>query len=659
MNTVKGKKTGWGFDPKTIDSSVRPQDDFFLFANGGWIKKTKLPSDESRWGSFIMLRHKTDYQQRTLLNELLKAPRIKEGPEKLVRDLYRSAVDMPLRNKLGTIPIIKWQRAIENISNTKDLLNYITKAHRVGISTLWNSSVDQDSKKSDSYILHLYQGGLGMPERDYYLKDEAEQKRVRAAYLIHIDTLLKLHGKTTTERAHISKVILKIETRLARASMNKEDTRDVEKTYNKMSVPSLTRLSPKINWNYYFKNSGIKNSSTIIVATPNFFKEVSRMLETVSIADWKIYLSWHLINDTASLLSEKFVKENFAFYGTVLSGVKKMKPLWRRALGTVNGTIGEALGKLYVERYFPQSAKKRMYALVSDLFIVYEDRIRALDWMSAQTKKKAITKLRKMNRKIGYPKRFRTYKGLSIDPTDYFGNIIRAHEQAHNREVRKLSRPVDRKEWFMTPQTVNAYCSFNLNEIVFPAAILQAPFFDENADDAINYAGIGAVIGHEMTHGFDDQGSKFDGNGNMKSWWTKNDKKQFAKRASLIAKQFDQYEAAAGVQVNGKLTLGENIADLGGLSIAYDAYQKRLKVTGRKNIDGFTPEQRFFLGFAQAEREIARPEFLKMAALTDPHSPAPCRVNGPVSNFEAFYSAFEVEKTDALYRPKNKRAKVW
>ncbi|TSD06409.1 MAG: putative metalloendopeptidase [Parcubacteria group bacterium Greene0714_7] len=659
MNTVKGKKTGWGFNPKTIDSSVRPQDDFFLFANGGWIKKTKLPSDESRWGSFIMLRHKTDYQQHTLLNELLKASRIKEGPEKLVRDLYRSAVDMPLRNKLDTTPIIKWQRVVEDISNTKDLLNYITKAHRVGISALWNSSVDQDSKKSDSYILHLYQGGLGMPERDYYLKNEAEQKRVRGAYLAHIDALLKLHGKTAEERAHISRVVLEIETRLARASMNKEDTRDVEKTYNKMNLSSLGYLSPSINWKHYFKNSGIKNVSTVIVATPNFFKEISRMLETISIDDWKTYFSWHLINDTASLLSEKFVKENFAFYGTVLSGAKKMKPLWRRALGTVNGTIGEALGKLYVERYFPQSAKKRMYALVSDLFIVYEDRIRALDWMSAQTKKKAILKLRKMNRKIGYPKRFRTYRGLKVDPTDYFGNIIRAHEQAHNREVRKLSRPVDRKEWFMTPQTVNAYCSFNLNEIVFPAAILQAPFFDENADDAINYAGIGAVIGHEMTHGFDDQGSKFDGNGNMKSWWTKKDEKQFAKRASLIAKQFDQYEAAAGVQVNGKLTLGENIADLGGLSIAYDAYQKRLRVTGRKNIDGLTPEQRFFLGFAQAEREIARPEFLKMAALTDPHSPAPCRVNGPVSNFEEFYSAFKVQKEDALYRPKNKRAKVW
>lgn len=656
---MKKQKNGWGFDPKTTDTSVRPQDDFFLFANGGWIKKAKLPSDESRWGSFIMLRHKTDYQQHALLNEILKAPKIKEGPEKLVRDLYRSAIDMPLRNKLGTTPLTSWQKAVEDISDTKDLLNYIVKAHRVGISALWNSSVDQDSKKSDSYILHLYQGGLGMPERDYYLKDEAEQKRVRNAYLIHIDALLKLHGKTPEERAHISSVVLKIETRLAHASMNKEDTRDVEKTYNKMSISSLARLSPKINWNHYFKDSGAKNISTVIVATPNFFKEISRMLESVSIEDWKTYLSWHLINDTASLLSEKFVKENFAFYGTVLSGTKKMKPLWRRALGTVNGTIGEALGKLYVERYFPQSAKHRMHTLVSDLFTVYEDRIRALDWMSSQTKKKAVVKLRKMNRKVGYPERFRTYKGLSISPTDYFGNIIRAHEQAHAREVRKLNRPVDRKEWFMTPQTVNAYCSFNLNEIVFPAAILQAPFFDEDSDDAVNYAGIGAVIGHEMTHGFDDQGSKFDGNGNMKSWWTKNDREQFAKRASLIAKQFDQYEAAPGVRVNGKLTLGENIADLGGLSIAYDAYQKRLKVTGRKNIDGFTPEQRFFLGFAQAEREIARPEFLKMAALTDPHSPAPCRVNGPVSNFGEFYSAFGVEKHDALYRAPKLRAKVW
>ncbi len=653
------KNKNWGFDPKTLDRGVRPQNDFFAYANGGWIKKAKLPKDESRWGSFIILRHKTDLQQRELVTKLLKKHSVSPGPEKLVRDLYLSATDMKLRNRLGTKPIEKWQRAIKAIHDTESLLGYIVKAHRVGISAIWNTYIDQDSKKSDRYLLHLYQGGLGMPERDYYLKNEPEQKRVRAAYLVHIEKLLKLYGVTPAEQRQMSTVIMRVETRMAKASMNKEDTRDVKKTYNKHSLKSLARFSPKIEWRRYFKLLGARTARDYIVATPGFFKEISHMLNDVSIEDWKTYLLWHLMNDAASLLSEKFVKENFAFYGTVLTGAKHMKPLWRRALGSVNGTIGEALGKLYVESYFGDSAKRRMNALVSDLFIVYKNRIRDLDWMSQETKRKAVLKLRKMNRKIGYPDRFKTYKGLIIKADDYFGNIIRAHERSHVRQMRKLTRPVDRKEWFMTPQTVNAYCSFNLNEIVFPAAILQAPFFSEESDDAVNYAGIGAVIGHEMTHGFDDQGSKFDGNGNMRTWWTAADRKRFDAASALIAKQFDAYEAAPGVQVNGKLTLGENIADLGGLSIAYDAYQKRLSKTGRKNIDGFTPEERFFLGFAQAEREIARPEFLKMAALTDPHSPAPFRVNGPMSNFEPFYKTFNVTKKDGLYRNPKIRAKVW
>lgn len=657
MKTKRPQNAPWGFDLKTLDTSIRPQDDFFMYANGGWIKKTKLPKDESRWGSFIILRHNTDTQLHTIVKELTGKRTVQNASEKLVRDIYLSATNTELRNSLGVTPVFAWQTKIKNITNKDDLLKYIAEAHRSGISAIFNTFVDQDSKKSDRYILHLYQGGLGMPERDYYLKDNPEQLRVREAYKKHIDALLKLYGMDASKRKEQLEVVMRVETLLAKASMSKEDTRDVEKTYNKHGAHSLTKLCPAFMWQSYFTKLGVKNSSQYIVATELFFKQLSTLLERISLSDWKIYLEWHLLNDSASLLSEPFIKENFSFYGTVLTGTKHMKPLWRRALGVVNGTVGEALGELYVKRYFPESAKRKMNILVTDLFEVYEKRILRLDWMTKATKRKAVLKLKKMNRKIGYPEKFKTYKGLQISPRDYFGNMIRANEYAHVREMKKLQKVVQRKEWFMTPQTVNAYCSFNLNEIVFPAAILQAPFFDERADDSVNYAGIGAVIGHEMTHGFDDQGAKFDGNGNMKVWWTKTDSKHFEKKARVMQKQYDSFIAAPGVNVNGKLTLGENIADLGGLSIAYEAYQKRLTKTGRKDIEGFSPEERFFLGFAQAEREIARPEFTKMAALTDPHSPAPCRVNGPLSNFDPFYKTFKLKSSDALFR-KN-RVTIW
>lgn len=650
----------WGFDTTTIDIKIRPQDDFFLYANGAWMKRTKMPEDESRWGSFVMLGRKTHEELKVILKELQKRKKLKKGvPAQLVRDVFLSVMDMKTRNRLGTEPLLKWRTAIQRIENTKDLLSYISKSDRAGVSGLWHSYVDQDSKKSSRYLLHFYQGGLSMPDRDYYLKDAPEQARVRERYRKHIGKLLELDGKSAHERDAYAQAIFKIETRLAKCSMAKEESRDVEKTYHKLSIASFSKNAPKIDWRSYLKEQGAGGIRECVVAQPKFFAEVSRMITEIPISEWKMYLEWQLINGAAELLSSKFVEEDFDFYGRTLTGAKKMKPLWRTALRFVNGSVGDALGKLYIEKHFTKEAKHRMDALVDDLFIAYERRIKALDWMSPATKKKAVVKMRMMKRKIGFPSRFKDYKGLDIRADDLFGNALRAHEYAHKRQMKKLLKKVDRNEWFMTPQTVNAYCNFNLNEIVFPAAILQPPFFDFHADDAVNYAGIGAVIGHEMTHGFDDQGAKFDGYGNMKSWWTKADKKHFEKKGTLLKKQFDAYIAAPGVQVNGKLTLGENIADLGGLSIAFDAYQARLKKTGRKDIEGFTPEQRFFLGFAQAEREIARPEFLKTLALVDPHSPAPCRVNGPVSNFEPFYEAFAVKKTDALYRESSKRAKVW
>ncbi len=656
----KSNQKSWGFDLTNIDHTVRPQDDFYRYANGGWIKKNKIPADESRWGSFIVLRHTTENQLHTLVLDIVNKKSHKAGsPEQLIADMYSSAMDLKRRNVLGVKPILPWIKEVRAINSTQELLDMIGRMHRLGIAVPWEFYIDQDSKNSAKYLLHLTQDGIGMPEREYYLSQAAEQTRVREAYKKHIKKILTLSGMKTSAAQNACDIVMKIETKLAKASMPKEDTRDSEKTYHKYSVSKLQKEVPQILWAQYFKQLGALGISELIVAQPDFFKKVGRMTSEVSLEDWKIYLEWHLINESASILSESFVKENYDFYGKTLTGSKQMRALWRRSLGAVNGTLGEALGQMYVERHFTREAKRRMEAIVADLFVAYEERIKSLDWMTPPTKKKAIAKLHAMNYKIGFPSKFDTYRGVEIKPDDFFGNFIRSHEYQHSKAMRRLKKPVDRSEWFMNPQTVNAYCQFNLNEIVFPAAILQPPFFNVEADEAVNYGGIGAVIGHEITHGFDDQGAKFDGQGNMKGWWTTKDKNRFTKKSEVLVTQFNAYEVVDGLKANGQLTLGENIADLGGASIAFDAYMNRLQKTGRKDIDGFTPEQRFFLGFAQAEQEIARPEFTKMATLTDPHSSAQFRVNGPVSNLDSFYTAFNLKKGDKLYRDPAKRAKIW
>ncbi|MCX6820266.1 MAG: M13 family metallopeptidase [Candidatus Adlerbacteria bacterium] len=642
----------WGFDGKNIDISVRPQDDFYQYANGGWIKKTKIPPEEAWWGSFNMLRFDTEHKLKNLMDALLKKKSYPKGSaEQMVSDYYRAAIDMPARNKLGITPLAPMRAKIAQITSQDTLLQTLAYLHKEGVSGVWNSFVDQDSKNSAKYILHLWQGGLGLPERDYYLKDEPEQKRVRDAYVVHIEKLLKLAGFSKNSIDRSQEVVMRIETRLAKASMKKEDARDPEKLYHKV------RLTPF--WKEYFARIGAKDVQNVIVGQPEFFTEALGMLKEVSLADWKVYLEWHLINDFAGSLSEAFVKENFRFYSQVMYGTKKMKPLWRRALGSTNGALGEPFGKLYVAEYFPAEAKKKMDALVSDLFDVYEERMQELDWMSPATKKKATKKLRAISRKIGYPNKWDMYKGVVIMPDDYFGNIERVHAHSYKKTLAKLKKSVDRDEWFMSPQTVNAYCSQTLNDIAFPAAILQWPFFDLSADDALNYAGIGTVIGHEMTHAFDDNGAKFDINGNMKNWWTPADKKKFEAKAKLVVGQANAHEVQPGVNMSGQLTLGENIADLGGLVIGWDAYQKHLDKTGRKIVGGLSPEMRFFLAFAQMERTIARPEIRKMRALTDPHGDAPFRINGPLSNFEPFYEVYGVTQGDKLYREPAKRAKIW
>ena len=652
------KKKAWGFDTRDIDEKVRPQDDFFHYASGSWMKKNPIPKTESRWGSFTMLRHTTEKQLNELLKKVVATKQAKLGSlEQMVRDFYLSGMDLKRRNVLGLTPLLPLLKRVEGIKTPEDMVRTIAHLERVGLSGVWGNGIDQDMKDSEKYIIYMGQGGLGMPDRDYYLKDDEESKRVRSAYQTHLEKLIALAGHTASAKQRAQSV-LKIETALAKVSMKKEDLRDVDKTYHKKSFGQLKKLTAKIDWAEYFKILGTQPKE-VVVMQPDFFIAVEKMFFSFPIEEWKVYLATHVVGDMASCLTPELEKENFAFYATVLTGTKDMKPLWRRILRVVNGGLSEVFGELYVKEYFPAEAKQKVAVIVADLFRAYAARIENLDWMSPATKKKALIKLHQMNRKLGYPDVWKSYKGIVITKDDYAGNILRVSAFEHRRATKRLTKPVDHKEWFMSPQTVNAYCSFGLNDIVFPAAILQHPFFDVSADDAFNYGAIGSVIGHEITHGFDDQGCKFDGKGNRKTWWTPTDRKRFAEKAKRLKKEFDGYEVESGIHVNGQLTLGENIADLGGISIAYDAYQLRLAETPRKDIDGYTPEQRFFLGYATTEREQERPEFRKTQVLTDPHSPSKFRVNGPLSNLPEFYAAFEVRKGDALYREPKNRAKIW
>ena len=649
-----------GFDVRDMDAAVRPQDDFFHFAGGGWLKRNKIPENESRWGTFMMLRVEAEKNLKKIVEDLLSSKNPKKGsPEQLVGDLYRSGMDLKTRNALGTKPISPLRERIQAVKDTKGLIALLAYLHRLGIGVPWDAGVDQDSKNSVRYALHLVQGGLGMPDRDYYLKDEPEFLRVRKAYVDHMLRIFGLLGYGKEEALLRAETVMRVETALARVSMNKVDSRDAEKTYHKMSIGELQDHAPQIVWRSFFKDAGVPAVPYVIVMQPQFLKAAAKMLITMPLPAWKVYLEWQVAGDASGFLSDSFAKANFA-YAQVLMGAKKMKPLWRRVLSVVNGSLGEPLGKIYVERYFDEKKKHKMDELVSDLFNAYEARIKRLDWMSTATKRKAREKLRLMARKIGYPRKWKSYAGLEIRSNEYFGNVLRIAQFEYKRQMKKLTRKtVDRDEWLMYPQTVNAYFLPNMNEIVFPAAILQPPFFDFNADDAFNYGSIGAVIGHEMTHGFDDQGAKFDGKGNMKDWWTAADKRKFEQKGKMLVAQYNEFVVADGVHVNGKLTLGENMADLGGVLIAFDAYQRHLEKTGRKDIAGFTPEQRFFLGCTLFDRELSRPEFAKMQVLNDPHSPCIFRINGPLAHIDEFYDAWGVEPGDNMYRAPKTRARIW
>lgn len=644
---------------KELNLKIRPQDDFFEYACGGWIKSNTIPASESHWGSFDQLRAENDKRLRTLV-EKVATKRGKSGsPIQLVRDFWLSGIDMKRRDSLGFKPLDFYIEKIQSIESSEELLKFISQAHRDGMGLSWSMGVGPDDHCADHNMLLIGQGGMSLPDRDYYIKKGTEYESVRTAYLEYIGKMLKLFGYTKEEAAKSAVIIMKFETRLARVSMTRTEMRDPHSQYNPHTALALKRLAPCIDWTTYFKLIGAKPKK-VNVMQPKFFKEVNTMIDSVSLSAWRTYLLWHVINRNASRLSRRIGKTSFNFYGKTLQGSKRQRPLWRRVVASIDGNIGDALGQLYVAEYFPPRAKKSIDGLVKHVMVACEARIRKLDWMSVSTKRKALKKLKVITPKIGYPDKWIAYKGLKIIPNDYFGNAIRASQYEHKRDMAKIDKKVDPAEWQMTPSTVNAYFHPNHNEIVFPAGILQPPFFDVDAPDSYNYGAIGSVIGHEITHAFDDEGRKFDLKGNLKDWWTKEDTREFEKRTSVLKKQYDAFQVLPGFFVNGKLTLGENIADLGGLLIAYDAWQlSNTKSDAHNSSQSFTPEQLYFFGLVAIEKGSIRDAALKKRLVTDPHSPASCRVNGPFRNMDIFYEIFNITEKDGMYLPPNKRARIW
>jgi len=648
------------FDTTLIDQTVRPQDDFFHFACGGWLKKNPVPESEASWGTFYKLRDQVLKQTKKILEDINAKKSVLSGSEaSLIQVLYRSGMDIKRRNREGLTPIKETLEKIDSIATVSDVRDFLVQSEKDGSGILWSFFVAEDEKDSERYITYLAQGGLTLPERDFYLAKDARSQKIQVAYTKYIQKILQELGDTQTESKNAAKKILALETKIAKVSMDKVRRRDVENIYNKKTVSALTALAPKTNWKRYMKEIGLENVKSVVVMQPEFIKKVDLLIEQTPVETWKQYLRFSTLDDAAPYLTQTLSAINFNFFGRVIAGHQRPKPEWKRVLATINATIGYAVGKEYVKRYFSPQAKKKINELVDYLFIAYEHRIKEIDWMSPATKKKALIKLSQMERKLGYPDKWESYKGLRLsEKSPYFTNIVTSVKFEQKKLFKKLGKKVDRKEWFMPPQTVNAYYNANQNEIVFSAAILQPPFFYPELDDAVNFGAMGSVIGHEITHGFDDQGSKFDGKGNFKNWWTKQDKERFTKKANVLVKQFNQYKVG-DLSVNGKLTLGENIADLGGLAIAYDAYMHYLKTHPSKTIKGYTPQQRFFMGLALFECAHARAEWARTLVLIDPHSPSITRVNGPMSNLQEFYDAFNVQKGDALYRPPHQRAKIW
>jgi putative endopeptidase len=647
----------WGFSLSNLDRTCKPCDDFYQFAMGGWMKSNTIPAEYSSWGSFTVLRDKNLAGMRTILESAANSGAAHGSNTQKIGDFYASCMDTAAVDAAGGKPLAADLAAVAAIQDRKGLDSEIARLHREATNVAFGFGATPDFKNSSQMIAIAHQGGLGMPDRDYYLRDDGKSKQLREGYLEHVQRMFELAGDAPDTAAGEARTVMALETSLAKASRTRVELRDPEKNYNKMTLAELKRLTPGWSWEAYMEALGSPAVAEINIGQPDFFKELDHQLSLTPLADWKVYLRWHVIHNAAPALSESFVQENFNFYGKQLSGTTELQPRWKRCAQAANQNLGEALGQIYVQKYFPPEAKARAKEMVNNLIAALRSDIPTLSWMGPDTKTQALAKLEAFNVKIGYPDKWRDYSKLAIDRGSYLGNVRRSQEFEENRELEKIGKPVDRSEWGMTPPTVNAYYNATFNEIVFPAGILQPPFYDPNADDAVNYGGMGAVIGHEISHGFDDRGSQFDGQGNLRNWWTTDDRKNFDERGQCIVDQFNSYEAEPGLHQNGKLVLGESIGDLGGLSIAYAAYQKSIEGRRPKDIDGFTPEQRFFLGWAQVWGTNQRAEAARLQTNTDPHPLARFRGNGPISNLEVFAKAFGCKKGDQMVREKS--CKIW
>ena len=646
-----------GIDESNFDTTVRPQDDIYQYVNGTWLTNNEIPADKSGYSSFTELSDLSETRVKAIIDGAA-AGMGEESPElKKIGDLYNSFMNTELIEELGTTPLDGELAYIQNITSYDDLIGLFVHYQKVGVKMPIGLFVGQDSKETTRYTVFATQWGLGLPNRDYYLKEDDRFKNFRTKYVEHLERVFTFAGEG--DPGTNAATVMKIETALAEPQWTPVQNRDRDKTYNKYYLDGLSDFTPNFNWKALYAGLELDETQDIIVRQPSYLEAFNDLWKNYSVEEWKVYFTWHLYAAFADQLPSAFVNANFDIYNKTLRGVEEIRPRWKRGVTAVNSILGEAVGKIYVEEHFKPEAKTRMRELVHNLEVALSERIKELEWMGEETKLQALDKLKKFNSKIGYPDEWRDYSTLEIKKDDLLGNYIRYNEFEYNRQMKKLSGPIDRNEWLMTPQMVNAYYNPPMNEIVFPAAILQPPFFDMQADDAVNYGGIGAVIGHEFSHGFDDQGRKSDGDGNLKEWWTEEDETKFNERANVMIEQYNGFEPYDSLYVNGELTLGENIGDMAGLTIAYRAYKNSLNGKEAPVLDGLTGEQRFFMGWAQVWRRNTREKRARQLILIDPHSPAVYRVSGTLQNMPEFYEAFDVKEGDKLFVPVEERVKIW
>lgn len=648
---------GSGIDLDYMDTSVSPGDDFYRYINGSWLADTEIPADQSNYGAFSVLADVAEENLLTLIEEAAAIDAAIGSDSQKVGDFYQSFMNENLIENLGSNPLMGSLAEIAAAADKDALMQVMTAMNYIGVQMPFGFYIDVDERQTDQYVPNVGQSGLGLPDRDWYLvSDNDTYLSARQAYSSYINEIVSLAGMTNGE--DVANSVLQIENRIAQAHWDRVQNRQRELTYNKLSIAELQELSPAIDWAATMQGLGMFTDE-FIISQPSYFEELSNIWSEVGLAHWQNYTSFKLINAYTAFLSQEFVDAAFAFEGGVLSGLEENRPRWKRGVDAVDSALGEIVGKLYVERYFQEEAKERMDVLIENLRNGFRVGIEELEWMTDTTKAEAQNKLAKFTTKIGYPEEWKDYSGVEVLENDLVGNVMRSRRFEHNREVSKLGQAIDRGEWYMTPHTVNAYYNPNMNEIVFPAAILQPPFFNVEADDAVNYGAIGAVIGHEFSHGFDDQGRKSDGDGMLRDWWTEQDASAFSERADALVAQYDQFEVLPGKFLNGAFTLGENIGDLSGLAVAYKAYQLSLGGGEAPVIDGFTGDQRFFMGWGQVWRRLYRDENLEVRITSDPHSHSEARSNGTLRNIDAWYEAFDVQEGDAMYLPPAQRVKIW